>query len=145
MHLGVIYFYGNQGIPRDYAQAAAWYRKAADHGNDSAEYLLGQLYEDGQGVPQDYAQAAAWFQRAADQGNTSAQRFLGALYAQGKGVPQSYADSYFWFNLAVAGSQGDDRELVAKARDFAAGKLTAVELSKAQERATAWYASHQQK
>lgn len=145
MHLGVIYFYGNQGIPRDYSQAAAWYRKSADHGNDSAQYLLGQLYESGQGVPQDYAQAAAWFQKAADQSNTSAQRYLGAFYAQGTGVPQSYADSYFWLNLAVAGLEGNDRDVVAKARDFAAEKLTPLELSKAQERATAWYASHQQK
>ena len=145
MHLGVIYFYGNQGIPRDYAQAAAWYRKAADHGNDSAQYFLGQLYESGQGVPQDYAQAAAWFQKAADQSNTNAQRYLGAFYAQGTGVPQSYADSYFWFNLAVAGLEGNDREVVAKARDFAAEKLTPLELSKAQERSTDWYASHHQK
>jgi TPR repeat protein len=145
LYLGVFYFYGNRGIPRDYAQAAAWYRKAADHGNNSAQYMLGQLYSDGQGVPQDYAQAAAWFQKAADQGNTSAQRNLGVFYAQGTGVPQSYADSYFWFNLAVAGLKGDDRETVRKARDVVAGKLTPLELSGAQKRATDWYSSHQQK
>jgi len=145
LYLGVFYFYGNRGVPQDYAQAANWYRKAAEQGNNSAQYMLGQLYADGQGVPQDYAQAAAWFQKAADQGNTSAQRNLGVFYAQGTGIPQSYADSYFWFNLAVAGLKGNERETVAKARDVVAGKLTPLELSGAQKRATGWYSSHQQK
>jgi TPR repeat protein len=145
LHLGVFYFYGSQDIPQDYKQAAAWYRKAADQGNDSAQYLLGQLYENGQGVPQDYAQAADWYRKAAEQGNSKAQVLLGAFYDKGTGVPQSYADAHFWFNLAVADTKGDERETLVKARDFEAGKLTPLELSQAQERATAWVVKHQQK
>ena len=41
----------------DYAQAAAWYRKAAERENGAASYNLGVMYGTGQGVPQDYAGA----------------------------------------------------------------------------------------
>ena len=41
-------------MPQDYAQAAAWYRKAADQGYAGAQYNLGVMYANGQGVPQDY-------------------------------------------------------------------------------------------
>jgi uncharacterized protein len=51
-----------QGAPQDYAQAAAWFRKAADQGFDLAQ-------QSGLGVPQDYVKAALWYQKAADQGN----------------------------------------------------------------------------
>jgi len=57
--LGGLYFDGGLGVPQDYAQAASWYRKAAEQGNDGAQYKLGVLYCYGLGLPQDYTQAAA--------------------------------------------------------------------------------------
>jgi TPR repeat protein len=54
------------GVPQDYAQAAVWYRKAAERGDADAEEGLGELYRNGQGVPQDYAQAYFWLDLAAD-------------------------------------------------------------------------------
>ena len=48
-----------------YAQAALWYRKAAEQGNADAQLSLGYLYDDGQGVPQDYAEAYFWYYLAA--------------------------------------------------------------------------------
>ncbi len=42
-----------------------WYRKAADKGLFVAQFLLGEMYENGQGVPQDYVQAHMWFNLAA--------------------------------------------------------------------------------
>ena len=41
--LGHAYFLG-QGMPQDYAQAVAWYRKAAEQGYDDAQYNLGYMY-----------------------------------------------------------------------------------------------------
>lgn len=38
--LGVRYEQG-KGVPQDYAQAAAWYRKAAEQGDATAQYYLG--------------------------------------------------------------------------------------------------------
>ncbi len=58
--------YGNgQGVPQDDAEAARWYRKAAEQGLAKAQYRLGIMYYKGQGVPQDYVQAHMWFNLAA--------------------------------------------------------------------------------
>ena len=37
------------------AEAASWFRKAADQGNPGAQYALGVMHYTGRGVPQDYA------------------------------------------------------------------------------------------
>src|SRR4029077_12512676 len=56
---------GGQGVPQDYAEAAKWYRKAADQGFAEAQSNLGAMYAKGQGVPQDYVEAYKWFDLAA--------------------------------------------------------------------------------
>jgi hypothetical protein len=76
------------GVPQDYAEAARWYRKAADQGNAHGQNYLGELYINGLGVPQDYAEAARWFRKAADQGLALAQHNLGRMYDESKGVWQ---------------------------------------------------------
>ena len=53
------------GVPQDYAQAAIWYRKAAEQGFAEAQSALGGLYINGIGVPQDYAEAYFWLDLAA--------------------------------------------------------------------------------
>jgi TPR repeat protein len=85
----------------DYAQAAVWYRKAAEQGNANAEYNLGIYYYQGLGVPQDYAQAVAWFRKAAEQGHSNAEFNLGVCYLDGQGVPQDYAQAVAWFRKAA--------------------------------------------
>ncbi len=62
--LGFIYDTA-EGIPRDDAAAAKWYRKAADQGVAGAQYNLGAMYADGHGVPQDYVEAYKWLSVAA--------------------------------------------------------------------------------
>jgi hypothetical protein len=126
-----------------YAQAALWYRKAAEQGDTDAEYSLGMMYEDGQGVPQDDTQAAAWLRKAAEQGDADAQWSLGGLYLHGQGVPRSYAEAYFWYDLAAAGElDASDSKQVAKYRDEAASHLTPADLSREQERARKWFEAH---
>jgi len=55
-----------EGMRRNYALAAKWYRKAAQHvpdlgGASQGRNNLGMLYMDGLGVPRDYVQAYMWF------------------------------------------------------------------------------------
>jgi TPR repeat protein len=52
-------------MPQDYAEAARWYRKAADQGHAEAQFNLGVMYLDGQGVAQDYVQSHMWMNLAA--------------------------------------------------------------------------------
>jgi hypothetical protein len=139
-NLGVLYKDG-QGVPQDYAQAAVWFRKAAEQGNADAQFNLGILYKDGQGIPQDYAQAAAWYRKAAEQGDADALLKLGAAYIIGRGVPQSYEEAYFWFDLAASGKI-TIAEDGAKSRDDAASHLTPAILARVQERARKWFETH---
>jgi hypothetical protein len=56
--------YGWGDIPQDYAEAAYWYRLAAEQGCADAQYELAYLFEHGLGVPLDYAEAAHWYLRS---------------------------------------------------------------------------------
>ena len=89
-NLGVRYTFG-EGVPQDYGEAVAWYRRAAEQGHAVAQYGLGVLYGTGEGVPQDYVEAVAWYRRAAEQGEALAQYNLGVLYGTGEGVPPAWA------------------------------------------------------
>lgn len=99
-YLGVMYEYG-YGTKQDDAEAAVWYRKAAEQGNATAEDNLGILYENARGVLQSYAEAASWYRKAADQGLSSAQNHLGNMYYQGHGVTQDYTEAASWFRKAA--------------------------------------------
>jgi TPR repeat protein len=63
--LADIYERGLLGVVQDYAEAAKWYRKAAEQDNLAMQAALGELYEQGRGVPQDYVLADMWFNLAA--------------------------------------------------------------------------------
>src|SRR5579863_10184237 len=67
MNLGEWYANG-QGVSRNSAESAAWYRKAADTGNAFAMEKLADHYVTGDGVPQDGSVAASLYQKSADQG-----------------------------------------------------------------------------
>ena len=59
VNIGLMYSEG-QGVPKDKAEAAKWYRKAADQGYAPGQGELGRVYYLGWGVPQDYVQAYLW-------------------------------------------------------------------------------------
>jgi hypothetical protein len=126
--------------PQDDAQAAVWFRKAAEQGLAEAQFSLGEFYDQGDGVTQDDAQAALWYRKASEQGYAPAQFFLGLDYDGGKGVPQNYTEAYFWLDVATSGNlKGIGQEDIAKWRDEAASHLTPTELSSVQERARKWF------
>ncbi len=56
---------GGWGVPEDGAEAAKWYRRAAEQGNALAQSNLGATYHNGEGVPQDYVLAHMWLNLAA--------------------------------------------------------------------------------
>jgi TPR repeat protein len=99
-NLGLMYHQG-EGVQRDYKQAAAWYRKAAEQGDTQAQYNLGEMYEQGHGVQRDYKQAVAWHWKAADQGIADAQNKLGSMYHHGQGVQQDFKQAALWFQKAA--------------------------------------------
>src|SRR5262249_49080563 len=52
-HLASLYYRG-AGVPQDKAEAARWYRKAAEQGEYDAIKWLGKMYATGDGVTQDW-------------------------------------------------------------------------------------------
>ena len=65
--LGLMYDEG-RGVSQDYAEAAKWYRFAAEQGDADGQNLLGAAYANGKGVPQDYVQSHMWLNLSAAQG-----------------------------------------------------------------------------
>src|SRR5438128_2119868 len=128
----------NDGIAayrsNDYAAAFAKFTKAAEAGNQDAQYGLGGMYERGMGVPQDYQQAARWYTKAAEAGDTGAQYCLSTLYYAGKGVPMDYMQAYMWANLAA--SKGGKREV--ENREAIATFMTPAQIAEAQRLAHEW-------
>ena len=72
-NLGASYYLG-QGVPQDYAQAAAWYRKAAEQGHADAQFNLGAAYGIGEGVPEDYVESHKWLNLAASRASAEKQK-----------------------------------------------------------------------
>lgn len=101
-NLGV-YYENGRGVPVDLAEAARWFRKSAEKGNQRGMFYFGWVSEFGRGVPQDYAEAAKWYEKATLANRTSAHELerarahlqLAKLYAVGKqGVRQDYLVAY---------------------------------------------------
>jgi TPR repeat protein len=130
-----------QGVPRDYVEAAKWYRLAADQGDALAETNLGLMYNFGDGVPQDYAEAVKWYRLGANHGDALAQTDLGLMYAEGQGVAQDFVQAEEWFTLAasrIPATEKEARAFAIKNRDALAAKMTPGQLAKAAKLAQEW-------
>ena len=111
LFLGACYD-GGQGVLQDCAEAASYYRKAAERGLAEAQLGLAYLYNFGQGVPQDFTEAAKWYCKAAEQGFAIAQCSLGCAFAHGCGVPQDHAQAAAWYRKAAEQGFRDAQRLL---------------------------------
>jgi hypothetical protein len=100
--LGNLYESGQSVLPLDPAQAAEWYRRAADKGHAGAAMNLAMMYFDGQGVRRDVPQAVAWYERAADRGDAIARFSLGTIYESGADrIARDNAKAASWYRKAA--------------------------------------------
>ena len=131
--LGAMYQDG-LGVPKDYAEAVKWYRKAAEQGDAPAQFELAELYKGVPGVRQDFAEVVRWYREAAEQGYRYAQLGLGARYEDGESVPQDFVKAHMWYNLAA------ERGLAfaAQVRDMLAARMTPSQIAEAQRLAREW-------
>jgi TPR repeat protein len=127
------------GVEKNLAVAAGWYKKAAAQGMATALFNLGTFYETGTGVPQDTAMAANLYLDAADRGFVDAQAALGRMFADGVGIRQDLVRAHKWLNLAAAAIEpGKARDQIISQREIVARHLTAAQLAEAQRRAREW-------
>ena len=83
--MGVIYSKGEYGVDTDDTKAVEYYRKAADLGDEVAQYNLANMYYKGEGVEQSFTEARRFFKLSADQDDEDAQFKLGVMMILGEG------------------------------------------------------------
>ena len=89
--LGQVHRDGADGVEKNDAAAAAFFRSAADAGNPDAMFALGHLVGTGRGVPQDRAERFRLWLKAAEMGNSMAEANVARAYTFGDGVAQDFA------------------------------------------------------
>lgn len=98
--LGEMYRKG-EGVAQCSAEAAKWYRMAADRMYCPADYFLGLMYLKGEGVPEDHAEAFKHFYAASTGGHKGAQQSLGRMYENGQGVPKDMERAWWWLGSSA--------------------------------------------
>jgi hypothetical protein len=135
--------YWGTGVLQDYAEAAAWLRKAASQNHVDSLNDLGVMYLLGAGAPQCGEHAAELFRRSAEQGDTWAMGKLGFMFYEGQGVPQDFRESCFWYCVTCECELNPyDAFEAAKWRDRMADRLPDSEIIAVRTRARAWLAEH---
>lgn len=67
--LGTKYLIDDFGVPQDYVVSTKWFRKAAELGHTSSQFILASSYLDGHGVRQNKSEAKKWFGKNCDGGD----------------------------------------------------------------------------
>ncbi|MDM8545970.1 tetratricopeptide repeat protein [Candidatus Venteria ishoeyi] len=86
---------------KNYAQALSYCQPLAKQGKAKAQFMLGQMYEQGKGVAKNDSTALDWYQQAAKQGHSAAQSVLGVRHYTGEGVVQDYSKAAYWQTRAA--------------------------------------------
>jgi len=100
VRLGIAYRDGHE-VARDYAQALAWFRKAAEKDDAAALDNLGWMYEHGFGTSTDQAVAARYYRASADKGHAQGQWNLGRMYAETAWGRYDNAEAARWYRRAA--------------------------------------------
>jgi TPR repeat protein len=95
--LGKIYFYGTNGIPKNFIEAQRLMLDAAHQGHSQAQFTVGVCYRDGiidtslnlspiTYLQRDLVKATEWLQKAVDQSDYQAMNALGEILLDGSDV-----------------------------------------------------------
>jgi uncharacterized protein len=89
------------GVPRDAAEAARWYKLAADLSNPQAAYALAMAKLSGDGVPKDRSEAAQLLEKAASKNHPGALYNLGLLVIETDGAAKDFGKAAQLFQKAA--------------------------------------------
>ncbi len=118
-----------QGLKTDDQSALAWMTKAANQGDDEAQYQLGQYYESGRYADRDLAQTVTWYGKAADGGNLRATVALADLYMDGNQVQPDTDRALDLYRKAA--DSDDEKAEVALGTAYYDGKAVKKDYAKA--------------
>jgi TPR repeat protein len=98
------------GVKQSDKKAIELYEKAAKRGSATAQYNLGQYYDQGlHGLTQSTKRAIEYWTSAANQGHPDAQLNLGVTFYQGKDVTKTDSKAREWWTKAAA--QGEENAI----------------------------------
>ncbi len=135
--------FASTGDRFDCAEAAQWFRKAAEQSHAQAQCSLGLMYLKGQGVPRDKALSRLWMSKAANLGDAGAQYEFGmrehrlSMDENSEAALELKIEAYKWLLLAAAQGYGDS-EIGC---DFVAMDLTHSGVIEGKRRASAFKSS----
>jgi hypothetical protein len=106
-NVGTAYEFGH-GVEQSDAEAATWYRRAADKGNAGARLSLAIFYRKGRGgLPVDHAELVRYLRLAAAQGDADAECELGIAFAKGEGVARDFVEAVRWWRKVATQNYAD--------------------------------------
>jgi clan AA aspartic protease (TIGR02281 family) len=114
--LGLLYAEG-----KDLAEAARYYRLAAEQDHREAQARLAWLNCSGQGVPKNAQECIRLYRLAADAGVALAQANLAGLYLTGDGVPINHGEAARLAKLAADKGDGTGQLMLAICHETGAG------------------------
>jgi serine/threonine protein kinase/TPR repeat protein len=85
----------------DLDKAHELFQKAADKGDVSGKFELGDCYLHGWGVATDEKRGAEMIKEAAETGNSLAMNEMGFCYSHALGVPRDYNAAFQWFSKSA--------------------------------------------
>jgi TPR repeat protein len=147
----------DEGRPRNEAEAATWFERAARMGDARAQFQLGALYMSGMGVTRDQVTGYTWMTLASANGYTQAEAVvrgltpelsgpqiarvrwnLAEMYKNGIGTRADKSAAYVWYSLAEAA--GETRS--TRAKNELASTMTPEQVSNANAAAWSWMKKH---
>ena len=99
VELGLRYDKG-EGVAKDHAEAAKWYRKAAEQNYAEGNTIWASATQ-GRRCGEGPGEAVKWYRKAAEQNLAKAQYNLGVCYAHGEGVVKDQVEAVKWYRKAA--------------------------------------------
>lgn len=114
-----------------YAEAAAWYAKAAKGGDAESAYALGDAHYAGKlALQKDPVSAWSWFSMAAKAGNDKAALMLSRMTKYGEGVSPDLALSTYWLQQSSERGNAQAMFLLSNAYLYGEGVARNPELAR---------------
>jgi TPR repeat protein len=140
--MGMIFQAGDRiptGIEADPAEAAKWYRMAAEQDHTEAIWHLAGMLARGIGMEQDNAEAVVWLRRGAELGSGDCIWGLGRCYLKGEGVKLDSVMAYALMSACLDGIHfPEQKKAITSKRDELGDALTAEQLAQAEPIIKEW-------
>ena len=101
MMRGEDYYFGRNGISKDFNLAEQYWRWAAQKGFLEAQYNLARLYSDSTKPVYDMEQSHHWFLEAARNGKVPAYIAVAENFFHGRGTQVDYRQAYDWYDKSA--------------------------------------------